>query len=155
MNIPQKFIDACNDILAKLEGRILKYFGSLKTNDNVELYEHIKKIEDPKVEIIEGIAKLPNKKDGGWYEIPYKRKAKKKLKVNLQGMPFESLTIKILFPQPLFGPKNLLPRIQFSIDAPVIYPGSYGLVWEPLVGDMVMPKFHPYSTFSNRKEELL
>ncbi len=152
--IPQPFIDATNDVLAKLEFRIEQYFSSFKHREYADIYDYIVEVEEPLVTILNGVARVSDK-GGGYYDIKYKRKAKPETNIIVQGLPFDEINVKFDYPNVLFGEASLVPKIIYTVKAPVAYPGNFGLVWEPLVHARIDPKFHPFTELPNRNQELL
>ena len=151
--IPIHLMDELQETMKVYQGRISAFFDKLKDRTS-KAWDFIDSIRIHDQERVRFTARYPNTADE-FVDIPYMGNMALRCTINLKNLPFNSIEIKLIFPDVIFGEKNVLPQLMFSVDSPVAYPGNIGLVWDGLMGKSIQPKFHPFTDPSKMVEDLI
>jgi hypothetical protein len=152
--ISMEHIDNVNEAVNLLKKRIIGYFERLQDKENHAYYNYFESSSVSAPEKIKGIAQFPDGK-GNYIDIPYNLETPLEVTIKFGHLLFDSLKIRVEFPTVIFGNRNILPQLVFSVKSQVAYTGSYGLVWEALTGDGGKFAFHPITNKLTKKKDLL
>jgi len=73
--------------------------------------------------------------------------------INLKNFPLEQVMVRIDFPSVIYGTKGQFPKIVFSSQLKMPWPGDFGLAWLPVTGSDEFA-FHPYENKEKKIEEI-
>ncbi|MHA1294282.1 MAG: hypothetical protein ACTSQJ_16660 [Promethearchaeota archaeon] len=143
-------------ILESFNKKIIEYFESFKSEknilykdylDGVIVHPHQEREFDVGIPLEKG-----RKVDFAMESLKYKMPAL--ATIRFKNFPLEEVMVRIEFPNILFGPKDLQPKILFSTTLRTPWPGDFGLIWLPLTGSDKFA-FHPYENKDKKVEDLL
>lgn len=143
-------------LIDQFKTKILNYFDSFKSDKNIFYLDYLEDIIITPGEKREYTVSLPvskgRKTDFAMETVEATIPTLATLK--FKDFPLKQVMVRIEFPNVLFGVNGMYPKIIFTTELPIAWPGDFGILWEGLTG---VPKFffYPYEDRENKVEDLI
>lgn len=142
-------------ILDSFSKQIIEYFESFRSDRNALYLNYLEDVQmqPPQTRTFDiGIPMETKKKiDYEMEAVEYSMPTLARL--TFKNFPLKEVMIRVEFPQILYGPKGLYPKVIISAELNKPWPGEFGLVWLPLTGSEDFA-FHPYQDKENKAAEM-